>query len=158
MILPQKFVDLISRAYMKRSTNLSLTFFPLDFMPQELHHRDQWVILHLDQWSDGLLRCSRPFRFPPLGRSPVLCSLALASYRSQILKVCAPSSRGTQLIVTTCNNEIRLLQPSPTISSAPATNLTSATLVQLKNTKLPSSVAVQRSSHLQTTTPCIPNM
>ncbi|EJK50695.1 hypothetical protein THAOC_30265, partial [Thalassiosira oceanica] len=70
----------------------------LNFMPPELHHRDQWVILRLDQWSDGLLRCSRPFRFPPLGRSPVLCSLALASYRSQILKVCAPSSRGTQLM------------------------------------------------------------
>ncbi|EJK43935.1 hypothetical protein THAOC_37576 [Thalassiosira oceanica] len=59
-----------------------------------LRHCNVWVVLRLDQWSDGLLRLSLSFRFPPLGRSSVLCSRALAPYRSQLGEICA--GRGTK--------------------------------------------------------------
>ena len=54
----------------------------MNIVLHELHHRNQRVDLRLVQWSDGLQRCYYSFRFPPLGRSPVLCSRALASYRT----------------------------------------------------------------------------
>ena len=69
----------LASVYMKRSTKSSITFYPLDFTPRELLHRDHSGILRLDRWSDTTLRCSPcSFRFPPLRRSPVLCPLALA--------------------------------------------------------------------------------
>ena len=48
---------------MKSSTKSSITFYRLDFTPQELLHRDHSGVLRLDRWSGTTLRCSPSFRF-----------------------------------------------------------------------------------------------
>ena len=71
-IRPPKFVDLIVRVFMKRSTNSSVTFYLKNIALPELLYRNQRGILRLEQWSDGLLRCSHSFRCHAPDRSPVL--------------------------------------------------------------------------------------
>ncbi|EJK44269.1 hypothetical protein THAOC_37206, partial [Thalassiosira oceanica] len=52
--------------------NSSVKFYLMDIGLSEFLYRNQRGILRLEQWSDGLLRCSNSFRFHVPDRSPVL--------------------------------------------------------------------------------------
>ena len=93
----------LASVYMKRSTKSSITFYPLDFAPRELLHRDHSGILRLNRWSDTTLRCPLPFisvsSAPP---TPVLCSLALALLWRFALALLWPVCMSFTIIMLTC--------------------------------------------------------